>query len=89
MFKRELQQFEGVKAVDFIHPDQRSSYLAAFDRALAGETVSLGICTSAGDGSWIQVRTIVWRVDDAAGDPIVISLTTPVVLPPDVAGSPC
>lgn len=82
MFGRELQDFAGAPAVDFIHPEEASGFERALARVHSGETVRWTGRASTGAASWVQVTAIYWSVEGTDGEPLIISLSTPATAPP-------
>lgn len=75
-FGREPSAFIGANRFDFLHPEDRERARRLHGRALDGETVRYVVRARAADGRWLAVATVAWR-EDAAAEPVVVAVTTP------------
>jgi PAS domain S-box-containing protein len=76
IYGRDELDVRGADTRTFVHPEDRPSYERAFARALAGDTVTWDGRAGAADGSWQQVRVLLWRTQ--AGDRVIsVALARP------------
>lgn len=88
MYRRRLEEFAGRDATSFIHPDAVRSYEHALARANDGETVRWRGRVSTGDGEWLDVTTVLWRINDAHGKPAILAIAFRSPEAPATPGAP-
>jgi hypothetical protein len=75
VFGRHDEQYRGIHASAFLHPDDLRGWERAFARARGGATVEWEGRVSTGTGGYVAVRVLMWRTQ--SGEEI-LSVTFPI-----------
>lgn len=79
MFGREQADFEGMPAIDFVHPGDRADFRERYAKVAKGEALSWVVRALDAAGNYQRVRTVVWPVPvgGARSEVAFVSLTMP------------